>query len=55
MINHQLTCRYCAQEILAREPRWAGREPEEFWHFQCAVDAGLVNTRFRGNARTHAG
>ena len=38
--EHQL-CRHCALPIRDGEPRWTAREPNEFWHYACAEEAGL--------------
>jgi len=35
------TCFHCGRPIPAGEQRWAGHEPEQFWHYRCAKAAGL--------------
>lgn len=36
-------CRACQRPILDGEPRWAGKEPDEHWHYACAEAAGLAH------------
>jgi hypothetical protein len=35
-------CGHCRGPIRPGEARWAGREPEEAWHYDCAEEAGMV-------------
>jgi hypothetical protein len=36
-------CRHCELFIRPNEPRWTAREPDEFWHYDCALKAGHKN------------
>ena len=39
-------CQGCSVGVEAHDARWAMREPEEWWHFECADAAGLVGPSF---------
>ena len=39
----QSVCHACRKPILEGEQRWAGKEPEEHWHYACAEAAGLAH------------
>jgi hypothetical protein len=54
--HHGPTCQHCKKEIQQDTPRWSAREPEKFWHYKCAEEAGLaVGDRFKAvvAARSH--
>jgi hypothetical protein len=36
MSDHQSKCKYCLKDIALKAPRWAAREPDEYWHYSCA-------------------
>jgi len=38
-------CKSCGAPIPAGAHRWAGREPEEYWHYSCAEKASLTGRR----------
>jgi hypothetical protein len=49
------TCHRCWQIIRPDEPRWAAREPDEFWHYSCAEEAKLTSgERFRAVIATRS-
>jgi hypothetical protein len=36
-------CHRCRGIIRPDAPRWSAREPDEFWHYKCAEEAGLAS------------
>jgi hypothetical protein len=42
-VNRVSVCQHRKEMILPNQPRWAAREPDEFWHFKCAEAAKLTS------------
>lgn len=42
MKDRRIVCAGCESPIAPGEPRWAGREPDAYWHYGCAGRAGLA-------------
>ena len=38
-------CHACNKPVLDGEQRWAGKEPEQHWHYVCAEAAGLAHVK----------
>jgi hypothetical protein len=43
MSDATAVCRGCWKPITEGEHRWAMREPEELWHWDCAQQSGLID------------
>jgi hypothetical protein len=47
------TCTYCEQVLKLGESRWAGSEPDNYWHYGCAEIAGVTRPFFSGMSVKH--
>jgi hypothetical protein len=53
MNDNVATCTYCEQVLELGESRWAGSEPDKYWHYGCAEIARVTRPFSSGMSVTH--
>jgi hypothetical protein len=48
-------CAGCCLPVLPGNPRWAAREPDQFWHHPCAQGAGVISPSLFATAPVRPG